>query len=278
MVPKHALSNYNLFPLLCSSSASTGTKKRRSVMISAPIPCNTAFPSDHTSNLGPIQKHKVEEQEKAAEDSAAPAEKASGRPSSSSGEASDPEEPEVNSDGCSDQPAAGSDEEPVGLTHKEEKQEMTEEEKQEMTEEEKQEMTKEEKQEKEGEEEKEEAKAKEENGKDPELCTAQSEQDSTEEGPAQTLKEGENEEGRSGLPCSELGDLPPENDDSRPIPAPRRAEKRISLKLDTNGVEAEPAGAVKTENPPGFLYKVREMKQDGDLKLEPWVSAVSSFN
>ncbi|XP_048856256.1 bridging integrator 2b [Brienomyrus brachyistius] len=34
---------------------STSTKKRRSLIISAPIPCNTAFPSDHKANHGPTQ-------------------------------------------------------------------------------------------------------------------------------------------------------------------------------------------------------------------------------
>ncbi|XP_023687822.2 bridging integrator 2b [Paramormyrops kingsleyae] len=34
---------------------STSSKKRRSLIISAPIPCNTAFPSDHKANHGPTQ-------------------------------------------------------------------------------------------------------------------------------------------------------------------------------------------------------------------------------
>ncbi|KAL4655613.1 bridging integrator 2-like [Arapaima gigas] len=36
----------------------TTSKKRRSLMISAPIPCNTAFPSDHNANYRPVQDEK----------------------------------------------------------------------------------------------------------------------------------------------------------------------------------------------------------------------------
>ncbi|XP_061076240.1 bridging integrator 2b isoform X1 [Conger conger] len=277
-----------------SSSAGTGTKKRRSLMISAPIPCNTAFPSDHTS----IQKHRGEDQEKTAGNSAVPTEKAAVRTSSSSGEASEPEEPEVNSNNCSDQPTARSDEEPVGVERKEEKQgteekeketeeketeekEAEEKETEEKETEEKNETEEKETEEKNEAEEKEteeknetEEKEKEVNGKEPDVSAAQSGQDSTEEGSAQTPAQGESDEGRSALPSSELEDLAAGNADGRPVPAPRRAtEKRISLKLDTNGVEAEPAGAAETENPPGFLYKGVAMEsyvseEEGELQFK----------
>ncbi|KAJ8260160.1 hypothetical protein GJAV_G00177790 [Gymnothorax javanicus] len=219
-----------------SSSAATGTKKRRSVMISAPIPCNTAFPSDHVSNRGSIQKHKGEDQEKAAD------EKAAGLASSSSGDTSEPEEAEVNSDSSSDSPAVGSDEETVCAAPEEQKQDNAKED-----------------QEKDG------------KGSEPEAD--QSEENTSEERLTQTSEQEESHEDGSALPSSELEDLPVGNENDRPVPAPRRApEKRTSLKLlDTNGVEAEPAGT--NENPPGFLYKAVALEshasaEEGDLQFE----------
>ncbi|XP_035243248.1 bridging integrator 2b [Anguilla anguilla] len=270
-----------------SNSAGTASKKRRSLMISAPIPCNTAFPSDHGSSLGPIQG---EDQKKMAADAAVPAEQAADAAGSSPGEASDPEEPEVNSDDCSDPPAAASDEEAARPVHEEEGREN-------------------------------EGKEEEEDEKGPEPCAAQAERDPAEEGPAENPGRGENgedgstaapgsdpedgstaapgsdpedgstaapgsapedrsaapgsdPEDRSAAPGSDPEDPAPGDADDRPVPAPRRAsEKRISLKLDTNGVEAEPAGAVETENPPGFLYKgvAKEShvsEEEGHLQFE----------
>ncbi|KAJ8358675.1 hypothetical protein SKAU_G00152000 [Synaphobranchus kaupii] len=171
-----------------SSSAGTSSKKRRSLMISAPIPCNTAFPSDQGSDLGPIQNHKGDDQEKAADDPAVPAERTADSAGSPSGEASETEEPEVNSDIGSDPPAAGSDEESARLAHEEEEQESEEREK---------------------------------DGKEPEPSEALPEQGSAEEGPAQTPAQGESqEEDNSALPGSELEDLPPGTADGRPVPRP----------------------------------------------------------
>ncbi|XP_064162428.1 bridging integrator 2b isoform X2 [Anguilla rostrata] len=237
-----------------SNSAGTASKKRRSLMISAPIPCNTAFPSDHGSSLGPIQMLKGEDQEKMAADAAVPAEQAADAAGSSPGEASDPEEPEVNSDDCSDPPAAASDEEAARPVREEEGREN-------------------------------EGKEEEEDEKGPEPCAAQAERDPAEEGPAENPGRGENgedgsaapgsdPEDRSAAPGSDPEDPAPGDADDRPVPAPRKAsEKRISLKLDTNGVEVEPASTVETENPPGFLYKgvAKEShvsEEEGHLQFE----------
>ncbi|KAG5836255.1 hypothetical protein ANANG_G00252650 [Anguilla anguilla] len=293
-----------------SNSAGTASKKRRSLMISAPIPCNTAFPSDHGSSLGPIQMLKGEEdQEKMAADAAVPAEQAADAAGSSPGEASDPEEPEVNSDGCSDPPAAASDEEAARPVREEE-----------------------------GAGERGEGggrgrersgavrgpgRAGPRRGRPGRKSRTGGERRGWERGarvrpggrehggarvrpggwehggarvrggqergtrvrpgtgarqPGPTRRTGARHPGptrrrSTAAPGSAPGPAPGDADD-RPVPAPRKAsEKRISLKLDTNGVEAEPAGAVETENPPGFLYKgvAKEShvsEEEGHLQFE----------
>ncbi|KAG9353501.1 hypothetical protein JZ751_018153 [Albula glossodonta] len=236
-------------------SNASETKKRRSLMISAPIPCNTAFPSDHTSSLGPLQSNKDATAVKTDDQGGS-------RPTSLlSSEGSEPAVPELNSDGSGD-PAAQEPTE-TGSEGTEAAQDPHE---------------------------KSVAEAEAENKVDEEREKEGSVAQTTEDAVAQTLSQDESNGRETTSVDSDTQQAPepvaesaPEPEvplwgtaDCRPTPAPRTAPPSAVQSHPTsasNGIEPEPTSTEETKNPPGFLYKGVATEshfstQEGELQFE----------
>ncbi|KAI1891139.1 hypothetical protein AGOR_G00161580 [Albula goreensis] len=236
-------------------SNASETKKRRSLMISAPIPCNTAFPSDHTSSLGPLQSNKDATAVKTDDQGGS-------RPTSLlSSEGSEPAVPELNSDSSSD-PAA---QEPTGTGS--EGTEAVQDPRENSGAEAEAEKKVDEEREKEG-------------------SVAQTTEDAVAQTPSQDESNGrettsvDSDTQHSPEPVAEPGPEPEVplwgTADCRPTPAPRTTPPstvQSHQTSDSNGIEPEPTSTEETKNPPGFLYKGVATEshfstQEGELQFE----------
>ncbi|KAJ8400178.1 hypothetical protein AAFF_G00398720 [Aldrovandia affinis] len=204
-------------------STATSTKKRRSLMISAPIPCNTAFPSDHNASLGPVNDNDNDQPEKMADE-----QQAAGPRTPPSEEASESEEPELNSE------AKKTEEEEQKPENEEREEEEEENEREPCPDQTERDLTEDRP------------------DQTPELC----ESDGDASGPP-----GSSAQPAEAPPPASADSRPTPTPRSlypsveRRPSAKRRQEGGDRPKSNTNGVEAEPADVTDTEYPPGFLYK-----------------------